>query len=151
MRAGSLGIIIYWPAPDHQVLLFCESSRCEKFPLQSSVKMGNAPSSPAHACLLSAVGNDSSLLAFPSQPFYESTAANPYNLNWPVYPAVVATPKTSEQVAGIVECAVEYGHKVQAKSGGRSYANFGMRAVVTSRLLLRLTKLRAVRSRRSQR
>jgi len=96
--------------------------------------MGNAPSSPAHACLLSAVGNDSSLLAFPSQPFYESTAANPYNLNWPVYPAVVATPKTSEQVAGIVKCAVEYDHKVQAKSGGRSYANFGMRVAVTSRL-----------------
>ncbi|KAE8163257.1 hypothetical protein BDV40DRAFT_287857 [Aspergillus tamarii] len=91
--------------------------------------MGNAPSSPAHACLLSAVGNDSSLLAFPSQPFYESTAANPYNLNWPVYPAVVATPQTSEQVADIVKCAVEYDHKVQAKSGGRSYANFGLGGV----------------------
>lgn len=90
--------------------------------------MGNTPSSPAHACLLSAVGNDSSLLAFPSQPLYESTAANPYNLNLPVYPAVVASPETSEQVADIVQCAVEYDHKVQAKSGGRSYANFGMRA-----------------------
>lgn len=96
--------------------------------------MGNAPSSPAHACLLSAVGNDSSLLAFPSQPLYESTAANPYNLNWPVYPAVVAAPSTSEQVADIVKCAVEYDHNVQAKSGGRSYANFGMRAAVTDRL-----------------
>ncbi|KAE8343130.1 hypothetical protein BDV24DRAFT_161943 [Aspergillus arachidicola] len=91
--------------------------------------MGNAPSSPAHQCLLSAVGNDSSLLAFPSQPFYESAAANPYNLNWPVYPAAVASPKTSEQVADIVKCAVEYDHKVQAKSGGRSYANFGLGGV----------------------
>lgn len=93
--------------------------------------MGNTTSSPAHGCLLSAVGNDSSLLAFPSQPLYESTAANPYNLNLPVYPAVVASPETSDQVAGIVQCAVEYDHKVQAKSGGRSYANFGMRAAVS--------------------
>lgn len=50
-RAGLLGNIIYWPAPDHQILLFCEISRREKFSLQSSVKMGNAPSSQlTHAC-----------------------------------------------------------------------------------------------------
>lgn len=87
--------------------------------------MGNSHSSPAQSCLLSAVSNDSSLVAFPSQSFYQISAVKPYNLNIPVVPVAVTFPKSSEQIADIVKCAVDYGYKVQARSGGHSYGNYG--------------------------
>jgi FAD/FMN-containing dehydrogenase len=50
---------------------------------------------------------------------------HPYNLNFPVTPAAIAFPKTSDQIAAIVKCAAENGYKVQARSGGHSYGNYG--------------------------
>lgn len=88
--------------------------------------MGNSHSSPAETCLQSAVGNNFSLIAFPDQPFYQAFAVNPYNLNVPVSPVAVTFPESSQQIADIVKCAVDYGYKVQAKSGGHSYANYGI-------------------------
>ena len=88
--------------------------------------MGNAPSSPAQTCFLSALGGQSNLVALPDQPLYQATAVKAYNLNLPVVPAAVTFPETTEQVADIVQCAAEHGLKVQAKSGGHSYANYGI-------------------------
>lgn len=88
--------------------------------------MGNTTSSPAHQCLLSAVGNNSNLVAFKDVPFYQINDVKLYNLNFPVTPAAVTFPETTEQVAEIVKCAADGGYKVQAKSGGHSYGNYGI-------------------------
>jgi hypothetical protein len=48
----------------------------------------------------------------------------PYNLRLSYTPAVITIPDTQEQVAASVTCAAASGVKVQAKSGGHSYASF---------------------------
>ena len=87
--------------------------------------MGNASSVAGRECLLSAVGGNSALLAFPDDPLYQVTAVHPYNLNYPVTPTAITYPETADQVAAIVECASEHGYRVQGRSGGHNYANFG--------------------------
>lgn len=87
--------------------------------------MGNAHSIAGHSCLLAAVGNDSALIAFKGDLMFGSRSPV-YNLNFPVTPTVLTYPQTSEQVADVVRCAVDYGYKVQARSGGHSYANYGL-------------------------
>ncbi|TQB72086.1 hypothetical protein MPDQ_007158 [Monascus purpureus] len=79
-----------------------------------------------HRCVLAAVGGNSSLTAFPGDPFYHISAVRPYNLNFPVTPAAIASPVTRDQVAAVIKCAVDGGHKVQARSGGHSYGNYGL-------------------------
>lgn len=86
----------------------------------------NGSENTLHDCILAAVGEDPLLAAFQGQPFYQTTAVKPYNFNWPVEPAAVASPKSSDQVASVVKCAADRGYKVQPKSGGHSYANYGM-------------------------
>jgi hypothetical protein len=76
-------------------------------------------------CLLSAVGGNKNLVAFQGQLFYQALDVRPYNLNLPVTPAAVTFPETAEQVAAIVKCAADGGYKVQARSGGHSYGNYG--------------------------
>lgn len=49
----------------------------------------------------------------------------PYNLRLPYKPAVVVVPTTNQHVQDAVLCAAQASLKVQAKSGGHSYANFG--------------------------
>lgn len=92
--------------------------------------MGNTTSTVGQQCLLNAVGNDASLVAFPIALLYETLDVNPYNLDYPVTPAAVTFPETAEQVAAIVQCAANAEAKVQAKSGGHSYANYGMFTVL---------------------
>ncbi|CAO2648425.1 Nn.00g076920.m01.CDS01 [Neocucurbitaria sp. VM-36] len=48
----------------------------------------------------------------------------PYNLRLPYKPAVVVLPITNQHVQDAVVCAAQSGLKVQAKSGGHSYASF---------------------------
>jgi len=48
----------------------------------------------------------------------------PYNLRLPYKPAVVVLPTTNQHVQDAVKCAAQTGLKVQAKSGGHSYASF---------------------------
>lgn len=52
----------------------------------------------------------------------------PYNLDAAasVKPIAVVRPSTKEDVSGFVKCAHDNGAKVQAKSGGHSYANYGL-------------------------
>ena len=71
-----------------------------------------------------ALGGDDDLYAFPGSPFYQIKDVKPYNLGIPIKPAAVTYPKTTAQVAAIIKCAVEANLKVQARSGGHSYANY---------------------------
>lgn len=87
--------------------------------------MGNKPSA-VESCLLSAAGNDKGLLAGQSTVGFQLSHVKPYNLDIPVKPAAVTYPKTSDQIAAIVKCAVENSLKVQPRCGGHSYANYGI-------------------------
>ncbi|KAF2459934.1 hypothetical protein BDY21DRAFT_281402 [Lineolata rhizophorae] len=90
--------------------------------------MGNT-SSALGECLLDAVGGNEDLVAFPDKPLYQLTDVKPYNLDIPVEPAAVTYPETSQHVADIIKCASEADVKVQARSGGHSYANYGLGGV----------------------
>lgn len=48
----------------------------------------------------------------------------PYNLRLPYKPAVVVLPTTNQHVQDAVVCGGQAGLKIQAKSGGHSYASF---------------------------
>jgi len=50
----------------------------------------------------------------------------PYNTRLPFTPAVVVLPITNQHVQDAVVCAAQAGLKVQAKSGGHSYASYGL-------------------------
>ena len=86
--------------------------------------MGNQQSTTLQDCLIAVVGPGN--LAFPSKPFYQFTDVKPYNLDIHVTPIAVTYPSTNDEVAGIVKCAAKHGAKVQGRSGGHSYGNFGM-------------------------
>lgn len=75
-------------------------------------------------CLRDAVAGGGSV-AFPDALLYQAVDVKPYNLNFPVTPAAVTFPTTSDQVAAIVKCAADNGYPVQARSGGHSYGNYG--------------------------
>jgi hypothetical protein len=102
--------------------------------------MGNIQSIPGHDCFLAAVGHNSSLVTFRTQAFF-ALHVPLYNLNFPVTPVVLTYPKTSGQVADIVSCAVDYGYKVQARSGGHSYANHGFSLHPLQSAIIHLTLL----------
>ncbi|ESZ97286.1 hypothetical protein SBOR_2314 [Sclerotinia borealis F-4128] len=53
-----------------------------------------------------------------------ATTISPYNLRLPYTPAVVTLPTTSQHVSDAITCAAASGLKVQAKSGGHSYASY---------------------------
>jgi FAD/FMN-containing dehydrogenase len=76
--------------------------------------------------LLDALGGDEHLIAFPSKLLYQFEDAKPYNLDIPIVPAAVTYPKTPEQIAEIVKYASTTNLKIQARSGGHSYGNYGM-------------------------
>jgi FAD/FMN-containing dehydrogenase len=74
--------------------------------------------------LITALGGNSDLYALPNDPLYQANDVKPYNQDIAVAPAAVTYPKTAEQVAAIIKCAVQAGLKVQARCGGHSYANY---------------------------
>ncbi|KAM0183970.1 hypothetical protein ACHAPF_000415 [Botrytis cinerea] len=53
-----------------------------------------------------------------------ATTISPYNLRLSYTPAVVTLPTTSQHVSDAITCAAAAGLKVQAKSGGHSYASY---------------------------
>jgi hypothetical protein len=86
--------------------------------------MGQAPS--ALETCLNAVGNGrSGFVGYPSNPFYQIQWVKPYNLDVHVTPAAVVRPQTAQDISQVLQCATANGKKVQAKSGGHSYANYG--------------------------
>jgi FAD/FMN-containing dehydrogenase len=88
--------------------------------------MGNSPSA-LNKCLTTAVGSN---VAFPSL-VWQLTDVKPYNLDISVNPLAITYPKTNEQVAAVVTCATNANAKVQARSGGHSYGNYGIEASIT--------------------
>nr|GAT53495.1 reticuline oxidase [Mycena chlorophos] len=60
----------------------------------------------------------------PSMP--KSGLQHPYNDEIPVTPAAVTQPTSAEGVSGVVQCAAANGFKVQPRSGGHSYGNYGI-------------------------
>ena len=55
-----------------------------------------------------------------------SQYASPYNTRLPFTPAIIVLPTTPEHVSSAVVCAGQASLKVQAKSGGHSYASYGL-------------------------
>ncbi|KAF1944526.1 FAD-binding domain-containing protein [Clathrospora elynae] len=88
--------------------------------------MGNTTSSPFQKCLESALGGNKDLVAVKDTPLFQLSHVRPYNLGIPVTPAAVTYPKTKDQIAAIVKCAVNNSLKVQPRCGGHSYANYGI-------------------------
>ena len=64
-------------------------------------------------------------VALPSDSRYSEWSKS-YNFDKPIVaePVAVVRPRTAQEVAGVVKFAAENGYKLQAKSGGHSYANF---------------------------
>ncbi|KAI0428058.1 hypothetical protein F5Y09DRAFT_11227 [Xylaria sp. FL1042] len=88
--------------------------------------MGQSPSSPLATCLNAVCNGRSDCVAYPSDPLYQISWVNRYNLDLPVTPIAVTRPETAQDVAGFVKCAVTSNVKVQPRSGGHSYANYGL-------------------------
>lgn len=87
--------------------------------------MGNSNSTPLQKCLNTVFEGNSGSVAFPNNPLYQILDVKPYNLDIIITPAAVTHPKSAEQIAEIVKCAVDSHAKVQARSGGHSYGNYG--------------------------
>ena len=87
--------------------------------------MGNSNSSPLQHCLNGVFANTPARVSYPSNPFYQLDYVKPYNLDIPINPIAVTRPGDSQQIADVVQCAVAAGAKVQARSGGHSYGNYG--------------------------
>ena len=104
-------------------LLFFSISTTVVFGLTpSNLSAQSYPGSILQDCL-DAVFTDASLRTFPQDADYFSKV-NPYNLDYLVYPAAIVRPTTVEQVSAVVKCAVKADVKVQARSGGHSFANY---------------------------
>jgi len=101
------------------------------FSLSTSLVFGHTPSNLSEQAYpgsilqdcLDTVFTDASLRTFPQDVDY-SSKVNPYNLDYPVYPAALVRPTTVEQVSAAVKCAVKADVKVQPRSGGHSFANY---------------------------
>lgn len=87
--------------------------------------MGNGHSTPLQKCLSEVFTADAARLAFPSYPLYQIQYVKPYNLDIPVVPAAVTRPQNAEEVSSIIQCALDSNIKVQPRSGGHSYGNYG--------------------------
>ncbi|KAF2086851.1 Glucooligosaccharide oxidase [Saccharata proteae CBS 121410] len=78
------------------------------------------------SCLTNAVGGNHDLVAFPNKFLYQEEDVKPYNLDYEITPAAVTYPESADMVSAIVQCAAQYDVKCQARSGGHSYANYGL-------------------------
>ncbi|PVF98620.1 FAD-binding domain-containing protein [Serendipita vermifera] len=89
--------------------------------------MGNSPSTnltPLQTCLNGVFQSHMDAVSYPSDPFYQISAVKPYNWDIPVTPLAVTRPTSTDEVSKVVKCAAASGVKVQARSGGHSYANY---------------------------
>ncbi|KAI0527972.1 hypothetical protein F5B22DRAFT_13712 [Xylaria bambusicola] len=88
--------------------------------------MGQSTSSPLATCLNAVCNGRNDCVAYPSDPLYQISWVNRYNLDIEVTPIAVTRPETAQDVSGFVKCAAANNVKVQPKSGGHSYANYGL-------------------------
>ncbi|KAJ7825362.1 hypothetical protein B0H14DRAFT_2820516 [Mycena olivaceomarginata] len=82
--------------------------------------------SPLQLCLNNVFASSSGSVAYPQSVFYQLADVKLYNQHIPITPAAVTRPTTSDEISKIVQCAAASGVKVQARSGGHSYANYGI-------------------------
>ncbi|KAH7188219.1 uncharacterized protein B0J16DRAFT_396446 [Fusarium flagelliforme] len=87
--------------------------------------MGNGHSSPIQNCLNSICANRTACVTYPGDPLF-TWWSKPFNLEFLVVPTAIIRPQTANEVAEAVKCATQSGLKVQAKSGGHSYGNYGL-------------------------
>jgi FAD/FMN-containing dehydrogenase len=84
--------------------------------------MGNS-NSALQQCIEEVGRNRIGFAGFPSSPLtFQGTWVRPYNLDVKLSPAAVVRPRTPEDISGVIKCANANNVKVQAKSGGHSYA-----------------------------
>ncbi|KAJ7221901.1 hypothetical protein C8J57DRAFT_1392465 [Mycena rebaudengoi] len=97
--------------------------------------MGNTPSnlppqsqpgSPLQVCLNNVFASNRGGVSYPQDILYQFSAVKAYNSDIPITPAAVTRPKTPEDIANILQCAVASAVKVQPRSGGHSYGNYGI-------------------------
>ncbi|KAH8674324.1 hypothetical protein BX600DRAFT_509502 [Xylariales sp. PMI_506] len=88
--------------------------------------MGQSSSSPLADCLNAVCNGRFGCVDYPSDILYQPLWVDPYNLDIPVTPVAVTRPETSDDVSAFIKCAVANDVKVQPKSGGHSYANYGL-------------------------
>jgi len=94
--------------------------------LFTTFAMGNTQSAASNSlvgCLQSTI--PANLVTSPSNLDYYINDVKPYNLNIKVAPLAVIFPENVAHVQSAVKCAGQHGAKVQAKSGGHSYGNYG--------------------------
>jgi hypothetical protein len=91
---------------------------------QTSPVMGQIPSSGIGKCLLDNVPNN--LVALSNKIDFMLSDVKQYNLAIPVSPTAVTYPNSTDHVSAIIQCANTWNMKVQARSGGHSYGNYGM-------------------------
>ncbi|KAK4451045.1 putative oxidase [Podospora aff. communis PSN243] len=87
--------------------------------------MGQSPSA-LETCLNGVAAGRSGFVGYPSNPLYQIQWVKPYNLDVSVTPVAVVRPQSAQDISQIIQCATANGKKVQAKSGGHSYANYGL-------------------------
>lgn len=88
--------------------------------------MGNSNSSPLQQCLNTIFTDSPASVFYPNNPLYQLHYVKPYNLDVPVTPAAVTRPSTTSQISEVINCAIQSNLKVQPRSGGHSYANYGL-------------------------
>jgi hypothetical protein len=91
----------------------------------STAKASATPSASGSATALQCLSSKNVPYKMTSDAGY-SDLIEPYNTRLPFTPAVVVLPTTNQHVQDAVVCAAQYGLKVQAKSGGHSYASFSL-------------------------
>jgi hypothetical protein len=88
-----------------------------------SAKPVEERTSTSTSTIADCLGNKNVPVRWANSPDY-SELAEPFNLRLSYKPYVIALPETNQHVQDAVSCAAEYNIKVQAKSGGHSYASF---------------------------
>ncbi|KAF2656453.1 carbohydrate-binding module family 18 [Lophiostoma macrostomum CBS 122681] len=89
----------------------------------SSTKTSSTPTASASGTAAQCLNGKNVPYKMTSDAAY-ADLAKPYNLRVAFKPAVIVLPTTNQHVQDAVLCAAQTGIKVQAKSGGHSYASF---------------------------
>ncbi|KAJ6485684.1 hypothetical protein C8R45DRAFT_930782 [Mycena sanguinolenta] len=95
----------------------------------SSLPAASQAGSPLQVCLNNVFASSTGSVAYPQAVFYQLADVKLYNQDIPITPAAVTFPATNADVTGIVKCAAASGVKVQPRSGGHSYGNYGIGGV----------------------
>ncbi|KAJ7118607.1 hypothetical protein C8R46DRAFT_1260938 [Mycena filopes] len=91
-----------------------------------SESQSGSESYKSEVCLNNVFASNKGGVSYPQDILYQFSYVKPYNTDIPITPAAVTRPSTAEDVAQIVQCAVASAVKVQPRSGGHSYGNYGI-------------------------